>query len=149
MPEALGLVSFSVSMFPPASMNLTLGFRDTYKQESPGTGPPEWPRQLSVTIMVLAQVMISRFVGLSPKPGSVLTARSLLGILSPFLSAPPHFLPCVCSFSLKINKCKKKKNPDTHNSLSSVPQKPCQPPGEADPKITGAPRGKADPVHVM
>ena len=46
-----------------------------------------------------AQVMISRFMGSSPTSGSVLTVRSLLGILSLSLS-----------LSLKINKLKKKKH---------------------------------------
>ena len=51
----------------------------------------------------LAQVMISQFMSLSPSSSSVLTAGSLIGILS----LP---LPCLCahslshSLSLKINK---------------------------------------------
>ena len=51
-----------------------------------------------------AQVMISQFMSLSPTSGSVLTAQSLLGMLSLSPSLPfPHFL------SLKINKLKKNK----------------------------------------
>ena len=51
-----------------------------------------WVTQLSVRLfLILAQVMISRLVGLSPASGSALTAQSLLGILSlsPSLSIPP------------------------------------------------------------
>ena len=45
-----------------------------------------------------AQVMISQFMGSSPVLGSVLTAQSLepaLDSLSPSLSAPPPFMPCL------------------------------------------------------
>ena len=53
----------------------------------------------------VAQVMISRFMGWSPMLGSVLTAWSLLEILSPSLSAPALL---ILSLSLsKINKSKK------------------------------------------
>ena len=50
-----------------------------------------------------AQVMISRSVGSSPTLGSVLTAQSLepaLDSVSPFLSAPPRLMLCLC-LSLK------------------------------------------------
>ena len=50
-----------------------------------------WVAQ-SVGHPTLAQVMISRFVGLSPASGSVLTAQSLepaSDSVSPSLSAPP------------------------------------------------------------
>ena len=50
------------------------------------TGTPEWLRQLSVPLLVSAQVMISRFVGSSPTLGSVPTVQGLLGILSLSLS---------------------------------------------------------------
>ena len=46
----------------------------------------QWVKHLT-----FAQVMISRFVGLNPTLGSMLTAQSLLGILS-------------LSLSLEINK---------------------------------------------
>ena len=36
-----------------------------------------------------AQVLILPFMGSSPTPGSALAVRSLLGILSPSVSAPP------------------------------------------------------------
>ena len=66
-------------------------------------GAPGWLSRLSGRLLVLAQVMISRLVSLSPESGSVLTTRSLLGIL--FLSL---LLPCsrvrALSLSLKINK---------------------------------------------
>ena len=51
-----------------------------------------------------AQVMISRFVGLSPVLGSVLTARSLepaSDSVSPSLSAPPLLMLCL-SLSLSF-----------------------------------------------
>ena len=50
-----------------------------------------------------AQVMISRFLGLSPASGSVLTAGSLepaWGSVSPSLSAPPQLMLCLS----KMNK---------------------------------------------
>ena len=63
-----------------------------------GTPTPGWQSWLSDQLLISAQVMILRFVGWSPAPGSVLLAWSLLGILSPpSLSAPT-------SSSLKINK---------------------------------------------
>ena len=67
----------------------------------------------SVECLTSAQVMISRFVGLSPVSGSVPTARSLepaSDSVSPSLSAPPQL---VFSLSLKnkqtLKKLKKKK----------------------------------------
>ena len=58
---------------------------------------------LSVRLLILAQVMISWFVGSSPTSGSALRAQGLLGILSLTLSlsVPP---PVMLSLSLKINK---------------------------------------------
>ena len=56
-------------------------------------GAPGWLSQLSVGLLVLAQVMISWFVGLRPASSSVLTAQSLLGILSlPLLHVLSLFL---------------------------------------------------------
>ena len=68
---------------------------------------PVWFSGLSVQSLILAQVMISPFMGSSPMSVSVLTAQSLLGILSLPLSLP---LPCSLSLSLslKINKLKNK-----------------------------------------
>ena len=46
----------------------------------------------------MPQVMITRFVGLSPASGSVLTAQSLepaLDSVSPSLSAPPPLMLCL------------------------------------------------------
>ena len=54
--------------------------------------------QLSIQLLISAQVMISRFTSSSPASGSVLTARSLLGILPLPLFAPP-WLMC----ALQIN----------------------------------------------
>ena len=51
-------------------------------------GAPGWLSQFSVWLLVLAQVMISRFMGSSSALGSVLAARSLLGILSLPVSLP-------------------------------------------------------------
>ena len=64
-----------------------------------------WVTQLSVRLLILTWVMISQFVRLSPtqRLGSVLTLRSLLGILSLSLSLPLSHL-CALSLSLKINK---------------------------------------------
>ena len=57
----------------------------------------------SVKRPISAQVVISRFEGLSSTSGSLLSTRSLLGLLGPPLSlctSPTHTV----SFSLKINK---------------------------------------------
>ena len=49
-----------------------------------------WVAQLvSVQLLISAQVMISWFMGSSPVSSSVLTAQSLLGILSTSVSASP------------------------------------------------------------
>ena len=53
-----------------------------------------------------AQVMVSKFLGLSPASGSVLTAQSLepaLGSVSPSLYVPPPLTLCLC-LSLKNKK---------------------------------------------
>ena len=68
------------------------------KQE-PWLGTPGWLNLLSVQLLILAQVMISQFVSSSPASGSVLTVRSLLGILSPSLR--PY---STRALSLKVNK---------------------------------------------
>ena len=67
--------------------------------------------QLSIQLLISAQVMISQLVSSSPASGSALAVQGLLGILSLPLSLP---LPClgaqawVHARSLKINKLKKK-----------------------------------------
>ena len=61
-----------------------------------------WVAQ-SIERLALAQVMISWFVGSSPMPGSVLTARSLeptSDSVSPSFSARPLLTLCV---SLSLN----------------------------------------------
>ena len=64
-------------------------------------GALECLSQLSVQLLILAQVMIALFMGLSPALGSLLTMRGLLRILSPSVTAPcPH---------LSLPKWKKKK----------------------------------------
>ncbi|XP_049475858.1 SREBP regulating gene protein isoform X1 [Panthera uncia] len=62
--------------------------------------------QLSIRLLISAQVIISRFVGLSPALGSVLTVRSPLGMsLSFSLSLSLSLsLPRPCGLALKINK---------------------------------------------
>ena len=59
----------------------------------------------SVKHPTLALVMILRYVSSSPASGSVLTAQTLepaLDSVSPSLSAPPQFTPCLSlSLSLK------------------------------------------------
>ena len=49
-------------------------------------GAPGWLNQLSIHLLISAQVMISQFVSSSPKSGFALTVRRLLGILSLSLS---------------------------------------------------------------
>ena len=49
---------------------------------------PGWLSWLSVRLLISAQVVISQFMSSSPMSGLVLTVWSLLGILSPSLSAP-------------------------------------------------------------
>ena len=71
--------------------------------KSAGSGG-SWVAQ-SVKRLTSAQVMISRFVGSSPASGSVLTVRSMLGILS--LSLPHPLL--ACSLCVSQNKLKEKK----------------------------------------
>ena len=56
-------------------------------------GAPGWLSQLSIQLLISPQVMISQFVSLSPISGYVLTAWSLLGIVSPSRSAPPLLAP--------------------------------------------------------
>ena len=65
------------------------------------TGVPGWLNWSSTQIdigLILAQVIISQFVNLSPASGSALTVWSLLGIL--FL---PLSLPLSCSLSLSLS----------------------------------------------
>ena len=65
-------------------------------------GASGWLSWLSVWHWVSAEVVISRFVSSSPASGSVLPARSLLGIPSPSLSVPP-LLACSPSQNKYIN----------------------------------------------
>ena len=64
-----------------------------------------WAAQ-SVEPLTSAQVTILRFVGSSPAPGSVLTARSLEPAsepVSPSLSAPPPLTFCLSLSQKEIN----------------------------------------------
>ena len=67
-----------------------------------GLGVPRCLSWLSVQLLVLAQVTISRFMSSRPMSGSALTVQSLLGILSHSLSTAP----CSCSPSLPPSLCK-------------------------------------------
>ena len=64
-------------------------------------GTPGWLSRLSTQLLVLAQVMISRFVSSSPASGSTLTAGNLLGILSLSL---PLSLPLPAARTLSLSK---------------------------------------------
>ena len=66
-------------------------------------GAPGWLSQLSILLLILAQVVISQRVGSNPALDSVLTVQSLLGILSlsPSLSLS---LPFPCPLSLSLSK---------------------------------------------
>ena len=55
-------------------------------------------------LLIVAQIMISRFVRLSPASTSALTAQSLLGILSLPLFCPYPARVCTRSLSFKTNK---------------------------------------------
>ena len=71
----------------------------TQKNES--SAAPGWLSQLSIRLLVLAQVMISWFLSSSPRLGSALSSQSLLGdSFSPSLSAPP---PLSLSLSLSLS----------------------------------------------
>ena len=58
-----------------------------------GLGAPEWLIRLSVQLLISAQVMISRFVSLSPKSGSVLSSADHAW------DSPSLPLPLPCSLS--------------------------------------------------
>ena len=59
------------------------------EEETGSLGVPGWFSQLSLWLLVSAQVMISQLMSPSPSSGSVLTMWSQLGILSlRSLSAP-------------------------------------------------------------
>ena len=85
---------------------LTLAINNLRKEDKKTiSGVLRWLGRLSVWLLILAQVMISRFARLSPELGSVLSAWSLLGILALPHSVPlPCSLTCTLSLSLKINK---------------------------------------------
>ncbi|VFV17213.1 cub domain-containing protein [Lynx pardinus] len=77
--------SFMPSMEPNAGLDpTTLSSRPKLRSRARCPGAPGWLRELSVQLG-----LSSRSHGSSPASGSVLTVRSLLGILSPSLSAPP------------------------------------------------------------
>ena len=65
-------------------------------------GAPGAVSRLSNRLLVLAQVVISCFVSSGPKPGSALTVRSLLGVLSPSLCPSPALVR-VCARALSVS----------------------------------------------
>ena len=72
-------------------------------------GEPGWLSWLSIQLLTSAWVMISRFVRSSPTSGSVLTAWSLLGILSPSLSLSLSLCPFPTHYLSQKNRLKKNK----------------------------------------
>ena len=86
-------------------------------------GAPGWLIQLSVQLLILAQVMISWFTGSSPALGFALIVWSLLGILSPPLSAPT-LLTRALSLKINLKKERKKsqKTPNSHHSSTREEQ---------------------------
>ena len=70
-------------------------------------GAPGLLSRLSVSILILAQAVISWFVRLSTLLGSAWAMQSLLGILSFPISAPP-LLTHTLSILKQINKLNKK-----------------------------------------
>ena len=66
-------------------------------------GVPGWLSWVSYWLLISAQVMVSRFMGLSPVLGPVLIVGCRLGILSPSVSTTPLLS---LSLSLKTNKLK-------------------------------------------
>ena len=78
------------------------------EEETGSLGVPGWFSQLSLWLLVSAQVMISQFVSSSPASGPVMSPQSLLGILSLSLSLCP--LPrslCLCHSQNKEVNLKK------------------------------------------
>ena len=74
------------------SLNTILPLRNMSHALKGIIGAPGWLSQLSVRLLILAQVMVSWFVGSSLALGSLLTVQSLEPVsdsVSPSLSAPP------------------------------------------------------------
>ena len=97
-----------VESLPPIKLLIYTSFWTT---QPPTTFTKLWTRgtcvaQLSIWLLISAQVMISRFVRLSPTSGSALTVWSLLGILSLPLSlpSPVHYLSKINKEALKKKK---------------------------------------------
>ena len=85
---------------------------DPMLKEGEKQGTPGWLSQLSVRLLVSAQVMSSQLRSSSSESGSVLTVWSLLGMLSLSLSLSLSLtLPTWTVFiSLEINKPRKTRN---------------------------------------
>ena len=105
-------VSLSLSLPLPCSclsLSLSKIKKKTFKKLKNKNRRGTWVAQ-SVKHPTSAQVMISRFMGLSPTSGSLLSWRSPLWLLCPCLSslsAPPlltHSLSKINKYILKISK---------------------------------------------
>ena len=80
------------------------------KKKQTKSGAPGWLSQLNIGLLILAQVMISQFMELSPALGSPGIVQSLLGILSSSFSAPPPTHAPAYSLSLKNKHFEKQTN---------------------------------------
>ena len=81
---------FKAQWHPKNPCCLSLALPDFVPSKSPqATGEAGWLSRLSLRLLTSAQVLISLLVGSSPTLRSMLIVGSLLGILSPSLSAPP------------------------------------------------------------
>ena len=70
------------------------------KNKNKKTGASGWLSWLSIQLLILAQVMISRFMRSSPALGSVLAVQILLGLSLPLSLSHPLLL----SLSLSLSK---------------------------------------------
>ena len=82
-----------------------VGTRANQAQKSYVKGMPGWFSQLSIQLLISAQVMISPFLNSSPTQGSALTIQNLLGLLSLSLPLCP-FPICILSLSLFLSLSK-------------------------------------------
>ena len=69
--------------------SVSLPVKETFGKHRPGGRSSMWAPQLSVRLLILAQVTISRFTRSCSASGSVLRGQNLLGIIFLCLSAPP------------------------------------------------------------
>ena len=86
-------------------------------------GVPWWLNWLSIWLLVLAQVMISQFVSLSPVLGSMLSAWDSVSLPAPPLSlcfSPAHALSDSLSLCLSLCLSKTKQNKKRKCYLSLI-----------------------------